>query len=83
MDAKKNFLVDISRIFRRTQKVQCNPEHTVIVSADEDGKSLLVTPLSRPNQGSLIHKVVRPSWKGYGIHFHHRQLLQTGVPTNR
>ena len=49
IDPQKRFLVDIARVFRRTQQVHGQPEHTLVVSADQLLKSVLVAALGGPN----------------------------------
>ena len=49
VDPRKRLLVHVARIFRRPQQVHRQPEHTLVVRADQLLKSVLVAALGRPN----------------------------------
>ncbi len=83
MDTEKRFLIDVTGVFRRTKQIQRNSEDALIVCPNQNGKRIVVSPLRRPNQRGFVHNLMRPSWKGYGIDFHHRHPVQTDGRTNR
>ena len=49
IDPEKRFLVHIPRVFRRPQQIHGQPEHTLVVRADQLLESVLVAALGRPN----------------------------------
>jgi hypothetical protein len=49
IDAQKGFLIYVSGIFRRTQQIHSEPEHTLVVCAHQLLKGVLVAALRRPN----------------------------------
>ena len=49
VDPEKRFLVHVARILRRAEQVHGQPEHTLVVCADQLLESVLVAALGRPN----------------------------------
>jgi hypothetical protein len=48
---QKSFLVHVARILRRAKQIHGEPEHTVVVQADQLLESVVVAALRRPDQG--------------------------------
>jgi hypothetical protein len=49
IDTQKRFLIHVAGVFRRAQKVHREPEHTLVVRANQLLESVLVAGLSSPN----------------------------------
>jgi hypothetical protein len=50
VDPQKRLLVNIPSIFRGPQQIHGEPEHTLVVSADQLLEGILVAALGGPNQ---------------------------------
>jgi hypothetical protein len=46
---QKRLLIHVSRIFRRSQQIHGEPEHTLVVCAHQLLKGILVAALGSPN----------------------------------
>src|SRR5579864_6093215 len=54
VDPQKRFLVNVPRVLWGAEQVHRHPQHTLIVSAHQPLKRVLVAALHRPNQGGFI-----------------------------
>ena len=54
VNAEKGFLINVRRIVRRAQKIQCEPENTLIVGLDQLGKGVLIALLGGAGRKSAI-----------------------------
>jgi hypothetical protein len=50
INPEKRLLVNVARILRRAEEVHGQPEHTLVVRANQLLESVLVAGLGRPNQ---------------------------------
>ena len=54
VDPQESLLVHVPGIFRRAQKIEREPEHTMIVGAHQLLESVLVAALNGPDQRRFI-----------------------------
>ena len=53
-DAQESLLEDVTCVFLGTQQVDREPEHTLIIGADELLESVLIAALDGPDQAGFI-----------------------------
>src|ERR1700676_1170363 len=80
---QESFLVDIARVFRRSQKIHGKPEHTLVVGRHELFKCGMIPGLSSPDQRRLVHLNARSDGHGSGSTFPVRHSIKTSVREKR